>query len=755
MRSIRILTAIIVFTVLTRDAWSQVPQLINYQGRVTVGGTNFNGTGQFKFRLLDPAGPDSYWSNDGSGTEGEEPDTAVSVTVTKGLYSVLLGDTTLPNMTAIPAAVFNNSDVWLRVWFDDGVNGFQLLSPDQRIAAVGYAMMAANVSDGAITTAKIAAGAVGSAQIASGAVLSNAVSTTNGITLGVTVPGASSPSAPLTMIASGTGSTRTTNSIRLFGSKFNIGSTGNSNNIWHSGTLSGGGGALSNVSQLGGGSGLITNGTTAMFTLTNGTTLPAGLVLTNLTMQGKQTGGDGGTNLIFENRSYGTFGIGAIYASQSSQWDPGDLVFLNMDTNPIARLSTGASLAKTNTVDQNEYVFFLSMPHTSGSRNIFNVTGYDGASGVSTNSYDAEVFNFIFCDSCGNANVGAKVAIEPDYLHPAASNQVSLILGYKDFGAYQTDDILMWDFTNGPQTNRNNGRFLVADYFHEWRFGMLPGASNFIFETGMTYDSATRQYHGQTNLLFNIRNGTIRASTIDAMNTSVSLTNVASIGFKDGTVQTTAATGGLGITGAVTNGQQILYYSSGSVTNISGSTDIITGQVVTANGTITSLSGGFKFPDGTVQTTASSGGGGITDVLSIGNYSPDFDIIMGSDTVDPNPSKAIGFESSTGSGNSTTNLLYADSSGSLKYNQGGADRQVFYGEIELLTGTTDNAGRITNYFSPGLILVDASFNPTNVVGRWASLVSIRTNRAIYHVFGVNANDCNNCTVVGPARAYAQ
>ncbi len=30
----------------------QVPQIINYQGRIAVGGTNFNGAGQFKFALV-------------------------------------------------------------------------------------------------------------------------------------------------------------------------------------------------------------------------------------------------------------------------------------------------------------------------------------------------------------------------------------------------------------------------------------------------------------------------------------------------------------------------------------------------------------------------------------------------------------------------------------------------------------------------------------------------------------------------------
>ena len=91
--------------------------------------------------------------------------------MSKGLYSVLLGDTTIANMSvAIPASVFNNSDVRLRVWFNDGTTGSQLLTPDQRIASAGYAMNAANIVDGAITAAKIATGAVGSTQLATGAV---------------------------------------------------------------------------------------------------------------------------------------------------------------------------------------------------------------------------------------------------------------------------------------------------------------------------------------------------------------------------------------------------------------------------------------------------------------------------------------------------------------------------------------------------------------------------------------------------------
>ena len=166
-----LLAAVLLFTVTSLRA--QVPQFLNYQGRVAIAGVNYDGSGRFKFALVAevPGRPlQTLWSNDGTGVEGSEPLTAVGLTVTKGLYSVLLGDTTLTNMTPVPASVFTSPGVSLRVWFSDGTHGSQLLTPDQRIAAVGYAMMAADVKDGAITGAKLAPGAVGGAQLAPGAV---------------------------------------------------------------------------------------------------------------------------------------------------------------------------------------------------------------------------------------------------------------------------------------------------------------------------------------------------------------------------------------------------------------------------------------------------------------------------------------------------------------------------------------------------------------------------------------------------------
>jgi len=229
---------------LVQATFAQVPGIINYQGRVVVNGTNFTGTGQFKFALVD--GGDvlarratavahrsitavtSYSIMDGGagyisvpgvsltggggsgatalasisggsvigidmvqagGSYTSDPTViidppppayrtfwsngvaAVSVSVNKGLYSVLIGDTTLSGMeTTVPAVVFTNSDVRLRVWFSDGTTTFQQLTPDQRIGAVGYALMAAGVSPGAITTAMLADGAITPSKLAPNAV---------------------------------------------------------------------------------------------------------------------------------------------------------------------------------------------------------------------------------------------------------------------------------------------------------------------------------------------------------------------------------------------------------------------------------------------------------------------------------------------------------------------------------------------------------------------------------------------------------
>jgi Kelch motif len=150
-----------------RPALAQsVPRLIHWQGKVTSVGVNFDGIGQFKFALVNGSGTTTYWSHDGSSLAGAAPAQTLSIPVRQGVYAVALGE----NMQPVTPSVFAHSDVRLRVWFNDGVRGFQLLTPDQRITSVGYAMMADQVPDGSITTAKLAAGAVTSASLAPQAV---------------------------------------------------------------------------------------------------------------------------------------------------------------------------------------------------------------------------------------------------------------------------------------------------------------------------------------------------------------------------------------------------------------------------------------------------------------------------------------------------------------------------------------------------------------------------------------------------------
>jgi N-acetylneuraminic acid mutarotase len=177
MKSFLIIAFAVLFVASPGVLHAQVPQLINYQGRVGVDGVNFDGSGQFKFAFVNAAGTTTYWSNDNSSTAGSEPATAVGIPVSKGLYSILLGDATQAHMSIVPATVFTNGDVHLRVWFSDGVKGFQQLTPDRRIAAVGYALMADSVSDGAITTAKLADGAVTSEKLAAGVVQTSNLAT--------------------------------------------------------------------------------------------------------------------------------------------------------------------------------------------------------------------------------------------------------------------------------------------------------------------------------------------------------------------------------------------------------------------------------------------------------------------------------------------------------------------------------------------------------------------------------------------------
>ena len=122
------------------------PPLISYSGQVSVDGQPYTGTGLFKFAFVDANGQFSYWSHDGTSSAGSEPTGQVSVPVSAGLYSVMLGDTALTGMSAIAESIFaNHNDVHLRIWFSDG-QGFEQLTPDRRFASVPYSLGANGTS---------------------------------------------------------------------------------------------------------------------------------------------------------------------------------------------------------------------------------------------------------------------------------------------------------------------------------------------------------------------------------------------------------------------------------------------------------------------------------------------------------------------------------------------------------------------------------------------------------------------------------
>ncbi len=143
-KSVRVIIGLFV---LASIASAEVPGIIGYQGRVTVNGAPYDGMGCFKFAIV-TSNSEILWSNDGTIGTNLIPGSAVSLPVNEGMFSVGLGDTKITNMNVeITPDVFENSEVYLRIWFSsDGVT-FNQFAPDRRILVVGYAMEAAHANE--------------------------------------------------------------------------------------------------------------------------------------------------------------------------------------------------------------------------------------------------------------------------------------------------------------------------------------------------------------------------------------------------------------------------------------------------------------------------------------------------------------------------------------------------------------------------------------------------------------------------------
>ncbi|MBI2566052.1 MAG: hypothetical protein HYV63_03315 [Candidatus Schekmanbacteria bacterium] len=118
-----------------------LPAWVTYQGRVLVEGKATNGTGYFKFAILDEQ-DNAVWTNDGV---LPEPQAFLSLPLADGHFFAYLGKE--PNMSPLPAAALVGHELGLRVWFsareEDATSGlFHLLSPDLPFGSVLHAFEA-------------------------------------------------------------------------------------------------------------------------------------------------------------------------------------------------------------------------------------------------------------------------------------------------------------------------------------------------------------------------------------------------------------------------------------------------------------------------------------------------------------------------------------------------------------------------------------------------------------------------------------
>ena len=108
----------------------------------------------------------TLWSNDGTSVAGSMPAASITLNLSYGTYSALLGYTGLPNMAALPREVLTHLDARVRVWYKSAT-GFRRVVIDYPLQSVpyaeeaSYADLASTVADGSITVAKLAPDVLG------------------------------------------------------------------------------------------------------------------------------------------------------------------------------------------------------------------------------------------------------------------------------------------------------------------------------------------------------------------------------------------------------------------------------------------------------------------------------------------------------------------------------------------------------------------------------------------------------------------
>ncbi len=128
-----------------------IPKMINYQGYVEDNsGVPIDGNGYFKFAIINKEGETVtvLWSN--AIMNENQPENAVTIPVTNGVFTTKLGDIGNTNMASLSDIPFEQQNIFIRVWFSEDGTNFELLSPDTQILSTGFAFKAQMLAGGEI-----------------------------------------------------------------------------------------------------------------------------------------------------------------------------------------------------------------------------------------------------------------------------------------------------------------------------------------------------------------------------------------------------------------------------------------------------------------------------------------------------------------------------------------------------------------------------------------------------------------------------
>ena len=118
-----------------------ISMIFSFQGKVLVNKRVYDGVGKFGFAIVDGENPNSIlWAHDDIEANLDRPYINLPLEVKRGFYQLRLGDPVV--MKPFPPGLLESDRLLVRVWFDDGVNGVELLSPDAPITSVVFAMKA-------------------------------------------------------------------------------------------------------------------------------------------------------------------------------------------------------------------------------------------------------------------------------------------------------------------------------------------------------------------------------------------------------------------------------------------------------------------------------------------------------------------------------------------------------------------------------------------------------------------------------------